>query len=104
MALKLRDAPQAAFIESHLGKLLLDIRHLDHAYKILSKFAKNKTEQRPHIWLSNAELGYSEWYLSIGDRKRAVLWAKKAQTRAKRYGLETRKLDVENMIKKIWIK
>ena len=79
----------------------MDKKHLDHAYKILSKFALNKHEQRPHIWLSNVELGYSEWYYSIGDRKRAIDWTKKAQLRAIKYNLETRKLDAVNLLKKL---
>lgn len=98
MALKIKDEPQAAFIESHLGKLLLDKKHLDHAYKVLSKFALNKSDQRPHIWLSNVELGYSEWYLWKGDKVRANIWVKKAQFRANKYKLETRKLDVQRLL------
>lgn len=101
MSLAIKDAPQAAFIESHLGKLLLDKKHLDHAYKVLNKFAQNKLEQRPHIWLSNVELGYSEWYLSKLNKNLALIWANKAKNRADKYQLETRKLDVENMIRKI---
>lgn len=101
MALKNKDSPQAAFIESHLGKLLLDKRHLDNAYKILSKFAQNKLEQRPHIWLSNVELAYSEWYLAKLNKKMALYWANKTLTRANKYNLETRKLDVDNLFKKI---
>lgn len=102
IALKIGDVPQAAFIESHLGKLLLDKKHLDHAYKVLSKFAQNKREQRPHIWLSNVELGYSEWYLAKLNKKMALYWANKTLTRANKYKLETRKLDVANLLKKIW--
>lgn len=101
MAKKIKDEPQAAFIESHLGKLLLDKKRLDHTYKVLSQFAKGKTDMRPHVWLSNAEIGLSEWYLAAGDKKRARLWANKVAARADKHDLKTRRLDAQNLKKKI---
>lgn len=101
MAKRIKDGPQAAFIESHLGRLLVNKKHLDHAYKILFKFANGKTGMRPHIWLSNAEIGLSEWYLAAGDKKRAKFWADKVARRAAKYDLKTRILDAQKLLQKI---
>lgn len=108
LAKRINDPIQAAFVESHLGRLEIQNhhlpaaqKHLDHAYKVLSQFATNKTDARPHIWLSNAEIGYGEWYLAAGDKKRAKLWTDKVAARANKYNLKTRRLDAQKLLQKI---
>lgn len=108
MASDINDKNQTAFIESHLGRLLVQKgelqkakKHLDNAYKVLSLFVKNASDQRPHIWISNTELGLSEYYLAVRDKEKAKHWADQAKSRADKYKLETRKLDVKKLMSQI---
>ena len=108
MAKGLKDSWQAAFIASHLGRLETKTgnlvgakKNLDDSLKILSAAVKKDSSPRLHIWLSNTEIGLSEWFLAAGDKIQAKTWADKVSARAEKYDLKTRKLDAANLLAKI---
>lgn len=109
LAKRLKDANQAAFLQSHmgmaetrLGDLASAKRDVETAVKTLySALKKNPNSLYLQVWTSNAEIGMSEWYLATGDKKKAKLWAEKVQKRAESFELKTRKLDAEKLLKRI---
>ena len=108
MAKDLKDPWQGAFITSHLGRLetktgnlVIAKKDLDDSLKILSAAVKKDSGPRLHIWLSNVEIGLSEWFLATGDKTQAKLWANKVAARAEKHDLKTRKLDSIKLLEKI---
>ena len=109
LAKKQKDINQAAFLQSHmgiaqvkLGELVEARKNLENALAVLSKaLVKDRNSLYLQVWISNAEMGMSEWYLAAGDKKRARIWADKAGSRARKYELKTRQQDVEKLIRKI---
>lgn len=109
LAKKQKDLNQAAFLQSHvgiaqikLGELPAAKRNLENAMKILTKaITKNQLSLYLQVWMSNGELGMSEWYLAAADKKKAKDWAEKAAKRAKIWELKTREQDVANLLKRI---
>lgn len=109
LAKKMKDSNQAAFLRSHMGiaQIKLDQlpsakKNLENAYRTLVKALKgNPKSLYLQVWASNAEIGMSEWFLAVGDKKRARIWAKKVAERADKYELKTRRLDAEKLLKRI---
>lgn len=108
MAKDLKDPWQAAFITSHLGRLEIKIgnlvgakKNLDDSLKILLAAVKKDSSSRLQIWLSNVEIGLSEWFLATGDKIQAKFWADKVVSTAEKYDLKTRRLDAINLLAKI---
>lgn len=108
MAKDLKDNLQAAFITGHLGRLEIKTgdlptakKTLNSSLKVLSAAVKKDSSPRLHIWLSNVEIGLSEWFLAAGDKTQAKIWADKVTARAEKYDLKTRKLDAAKLLEKI---
>ena len=91
-----------AIVELKRGKLNKTRKYLDKAVDILEGAVRKKPDSLYlHVWFSGAELTMGEYWLAAGDRKKALLWAKKARRRVNKYDLKVRKLDAENLISKI---
>lgn len=101
IAKKQGDFNQAAFLRTHVGIAQMKLgslgqakKNLDEAMRTLRKaLAKNKQSLYLQVWMSNAELGMSEWYLAVGDKRKARVWAGKVAKRAQKWELRTREQD-----------
>lgn len=109
LAKKQKDLNQAAFLQSHMGIAQIKLDDLSSAKKNISEAMRRLSQalkKQPNslylqVWMSNSELGMSEWYLAAGDKKNAKVWAEKVAKRAKRWELKTREQDAKNLLKRI---
>ena len=91
-----------AQLEIERGNYELAKEYLDGAYNILSKAVKKEPKSMYlHIWLSSVEINTANYWLAVGDKNKARIWAKHAQKRADKYDLKMRKKDVKKIMDKL---
>ncbi len=103
------DNPQLGYVLSHRGRLYLSQGKMDKAWSDFEKALRfinkgiknNKDSMYYHIWLSGLELDIAEFMIKSGRENEAIDWAKKAQKRAKKYGLSTRVIDARKCLERI---
>ncbi|KKU03009.1 MAG: hypothetical protein UX99_C0030G0005 [Candidatus Amesbacteria bacterium GW2011_GWB1_47_26] len=108
LAKQIGDDSQYAYLLAHLGriKIMLDDMpgaksDLENSLKNLTAITQKESTMRLQVWMSTPEMILSEWYLAASDNKNAKLWAQKVIDRAEKYDLKTRKLDGQNLLKRI---
>lgn len=108
-AKKIGHKSMPGYIFSHIAALKLESKDIDKAKEYLKKahdILTRALKERPdsmylHIWMSQVELMYGEYWLAAGDKRRALSWAKMAESRAMKYSLKVRKLDAKKLLEKI---
>ncbi len=108
LAKQIGDDSQYAYLLAHLGRIKMMLNDmpgaksdLEKSLKDLTDITKKESTMRLQVWMSTPEMILSEWYLAVGDKKNAKLWAQKVIGRAEKYDLKTRKLDGQNLLKRI---
>ncbi len=108
LARQVGDEAQYSYLLAHLGRIKIMLNDMPGAKEDLEESLKDLTEitnkestMRLQVWMSTPEMILSEWYLAAGDKKNAKLWAEKVIARSEKYDLKTRKLDGQNLLKRI---